>query len=366
LKWQRVMFQKINNIPEKFLPKDIKPDDKICLKMSGGLGDALIVAACSNIGGDVTIACRSHQMSTVSMLGVKVMSVYDLNNLANLAKFNYVIDFNFCFANQLNLVDKDYYSCAWERLGRQTDIKEIPVEEGKLKSNTIAIHAGSSNPNRRWSNDSWSKVGQYYLDQDFDIVWLGTRHEFGWTGSKSIKLSDISEDLGYQSKFLTNCSRFVGNDSGFAHVAGLAGVEGSVVFFNTWPHNVIRHYKSLHGVDVYDKVGPPTMELREAEGGNSYKCIDALTPQIFLGLEPDFELKSPNYDFNKPIISVVGDSRATKFFKDNLTVDFNVSDESVNYEIDPDNKLLLISGEAYPFIGGPHDVLRTIREIENA
>jgi hypothetical protein len=75
----------------------------------------------------------------------------------------------------------------------------------------------------------------------------------GFNAEGISKMSDETEDLVLQAEVLGNCDYFIGNDSGFAHIAGVLNVPGLVLFFSTAAEDVIHAYPRLKGVDVYER-----------------------------------------------------------------------------------------------------------------
>lgn len=247
---------------------------RIALRFTGGVGDVLVA-----IGGTapvlkrkpcaVVAAIMSHQIPLIRELaGVdEVVPTTDLNNPVAYRAFDVVLNFAGTFNTTRTLKAKDYYTLVSDRVG-------FPVSPGQFKfpriprtadgREIVAMHPGASNPNRQWPADCWKRLASELVRRDFRVVFLGTRDEPGYAAEPDVlKLSDESEDLLWQVRQLAGCHRFVGNDSGFAHAAGVLGVPGVVIFSVTHPDDVIARYDSLRGVHAFEALGiEPTRSLR--------------------------------------------------------------------------------------------------------
>ena len=116
----------------------------------------------------------------------------------------------------------------------------------------------------------------------FSVLWLGTKEEFGFTDKYIFKLSDYYEELTIQTIVLAKCAYFVGNDSGFAHIAGLLDIPGTVLFSATHPKDVIARYPLLTGVHAFDELGiEPTRSLYK-DDPQSLRALNALTVDMVL------------------------------------------------------------------------------------
>jgi hypothetical protein len=103
------------------------------------------------------------------------------------------------------------------------------------------------------------------------VLWLGTKDEFGFNDEGLAKASDVDEDLVIQTQMLAGATYFVGCDSGFAHLAGLLGIEGLVLFGNSAPEHVIAQYPSLQGVSCF-AAGGPSRSLKK-DDARSLECM---------------------------------------------------------------------------------------------
>ncbi len=215
----------------------------------------------------------------------EVISLTVLNTIGIRNSFDVIIDFNFCIHNSRQLVSKEYYSAITDHVG-------FPVFPGKFKFKkqpdaadtfNVFLHPGATNPNRQWDDTSWEEVAFDIRDRGNRVWWLGTSDEFGFSADGVSKVSDVSENLVFQIKELANkANLFIGCDSGFAHVAGMLGFSGHVLFFNTLPADVIGSYPTLVGIDVYDKLNvQPLRELR-VDDPVATKCRKEIRPSLVI------------------------------------------------------------------------------------
>lgn len=259
---------------------------KVLIKIAGGIGDALIVS--SSVAqelseSEVSVCVRRHQVPLIGYVeGVDF--VYPMEELKNPLfenQFDYSLDFTGFVADLLNLREGSYYKLAGERIGRSLKPGKLLLRMGEVAQNSVAIHAGASNPNRRWHYENWGKIALSFQEAGYHVYWLGTKEEYGFSMEGITKLSDISDSLVYQAQMLGGCQYFLGNDSGFAHIAGLLGIRGAVTFFSTDPQDVIGCYPQLNPISVYEKVGIPSRSLN-IDDPSAYKAMDVMTVEDVL------------------------------------------------------------------------------------
>ena len=271
--------------PKTDLPENLS-GKKVLLKCTGGLGDVLITigaGARHARGADVTACVRGHHRALTSFIeGVdKVYPSQMTNNLEFLKYFDYYIDFAGIFNNRLNLIKGNYYDALESKIGS----KGVPGKftfSSEKNPRWVAIHPSASNPNRVWDEARWGKVALSLRDNGYRVFWLGCKDEFGFNSENIFKLSAYSEDLVYQSMHLSRCGTFLGNDSGFCHVAGLCGVPGYVVFSSTHERDVVSQYSHLHSIDKFTSYDDPTRSLCVSDS-KSLEFLDSITVQDVLG-----------------------------------------------------------------------------------
>lgn len=262
---------------------------KICLKWTGGVGDVLMA-----IGGTApllkkkkceVVACvMPHQVELMKHLeGVdSVLGATDTNHSHIRNSFDVIIDFSFSINCGRAIKKGCYYSLISDHInlsvvpGRFTFSRNpAPLFAG---TPSVFIHPAASNPNRRWEDAKWKEIAYTIRDWGYHVVWLGTQDEFGFNDEQITKLSDESADLLWQVKQIANhATYFIGCDSGFAHVCGLLGTPGAVLFFATEPSAVIGKYPNLLGLHCFDSLGvTPTLSLR-TDDAVSKKCSALLS-----------------------------------------------------------------------------------------
>ncbi len=250
--------------PSRVLPADLSQliGRQVALKFTGGIGDCIIAIgglapALEKAGALVTAVTLPHQGPLLlRMQGVSAwIAAQRFNSPVIRGKFDLIFDFAFTFNRAHELKEGEYYSLASARAGvlvvpGQFDFKHTHDPKGRV----VALHPGASNPNRRWSEDKWRELAFEIRDRGFDVLWLGTRDEYGFNAKGITKLSDADPSLVGQAKKLAESDYFIGCDSGFAHIAGVLGVPGLVIFLNTHPKDVIESYPSLKGVHCFERL----------------------------------------------------------------------------------------------------------------
>jgi len=229
------------------------------IKVVGGIGDALILTRVAlSAKANKAIYVRAHQVDLIKYLvgaDVFVGKAADLNSTAVRGQYGGVFNCDPVFvAGHREIRNKDYYQLAGDFLGiLSAPLKKFP--EGEPKQKWVAIHAGASNPNRRIDVCVWLKLAAYYVQEGYKIKWLGTFGDFGYCNKDNECLWEESSCLVEQTKILQQCALYFGNDSGFAHIAGMLGVPGHVFFTNTVPEHVIGRYPTLTAVDCFKDIG---------------------------------------------------------------------------------------------------------------
>jgi hypothetical protein len=289
---------KVERDPLKRITSDFS--GSVLLRFDGGVGDVLmgIGGVVSGLTGDCTVSAgvNSWQIPLVSQIdGIDtVMTLAKSKELKVVHKFDAVLDLHLLTTKEVMqdlLPDRDYYDAISECSGVESSpAKFLFSHAPELRDGrqVVAIHPWASNPNRRWLDHKWESLVTQLVWRDFHVVWLGTCDEFGYNASHVTKLSDSSSDLLWQSWQLAQSHFFIGCDSGFAHIAGMLGVAGSVIFTATEAKNVISRYPSLIGVDVFDKLG--------VSPSRSLKAEDAPSDIIKESIQPDDVLKSLHLD----------------------------------------------------------------------
>jgi len=263
------------------------------VKIVGGIGDALIISRVAlSSGKDITLYVRKHQVELIKYLvgdDVFVGKAVDLNSAAVQGQYGGIFNCEPVFvAGHREIRNKDYHMLAGDFLqALSAPLTRFPEEE-HTKQKWVAIHAGASNPNRRVDEEVWLELASHYIQEGYKIKWLGTFGDFGYCNKDSHCLWEDTSCLVKQTKTLRQCELYFGNDSGFAHIAGILGIEGHVIFTNTVPEHVIGRYPTLRAVDCYKDIGQVPSRGLKVNDPCASACIEYLTPgRVFktLGLE---------------------------------------------------------------------------------
>jgi hypothetical protein len=308
--------------------------------MTGGIGDCIVAIGgsavkLSSLGAICSAVVRSHQLDLISkMLGVTdCVESQKSNRLDVQAEFDVWIDFSGVFNSATELRRAEYYKLVGERLGLSISPGKLMIPRIQGPEKTVALHPSASNPNRRWCNGRWTDLAYELTYRGFRVVWLGTRDEFGFNDSMISKISDDTSNLVEQSRSLASADYFIGCDSGFAHVAGVLGVPGLVLFGNTHPDDVIAQYPLLKGVHTFDSHGDPTRSLRPG-CLKSAGFMESLTVSKVLMSTP-FDCLPRNYQprnmqkSKRLLVGLKGDCRE---FLDMLESRYDLTDET-HYEL---------------------------------
>ncbi len=252
--------------PEYHLPKNWE-GLKVCIVSDLGIGDALIIAGVAGkelkrkAACHLTMAVKPHQMELIKEVdGVDdVISVSQLCGATTFSSFDVKINTTGTLATAFHIKKGSYYKNVGEFLGvpgSRGSFKNIESLTKNKRVSSVFIHPGASNPNRRWDDEKWRELAYELRDRGLRVVWLGTCDEFGFNDSGIVKISDENENLVWQVKQLAKkATYFIGNDSGFAHIAGMLNIPGVVLFFSTSSKDVIGEYPELSGLDVFDRSG---------------------------------------------------------------------------------------------------------------
>jgi hypothetical protein len=255
----------------------------VALRIKAGLGDALMAVGGSATvlkkkGCLVTAAVPSHHQPMVNnLMGVDYTILHESLDIPSVAaRYDHVVDFEGAFFDTEKLRAGSYYKLVGDRLGFDVSPGKFVFESISRDEKVVAMHPGSSNANRRWDPQKWEELASQFENAGWDVLWLGVAEEFGFSRGRIRKLSDSSLDLVWQSEMLAKCDYFVGNDSGFCHIAGILGVRGCVLFSVTSAEDVIGCYPLLAGVDKYDGELVPTRSMHQ-DDAMGLRCMAAIT-----------------------------------------------------------------------------------------
>lgn len=261
--------------PSSVLPEELPAKGAmVCLKVTGGIGDAIIAIGSvapelQKRGWSVDAAVKDHQVDLIGSLeGVSAcFRSPELNKGSERSKYSVIVDFKGTFNRRRELKGEDYYRLVEEKVGFEVSPGTLKVDSypKELTHRRVGLHPGASNPNRRWGAERWEELAYSLRDRGWTVHWLGTSDEIGFSDKNIFKLSDISDDLMQQARHLSLMGYFIGNDSGFAHIAGILGIPGLVIFGNTHPDHVICRYPELKGVHRFDSDRQPTRSLAQED-----------------------------------------------------------------------------------------------------
>ena len=246
------------------------------VRITGGVGDALIVAqVLAQSNKDAHIFVRDGQVPLIKSIE-GVLSVYrsaELNHAGMRRKYGGIFDCPRLFASAKQITDEEYYGRVAKYLSinlPRRGLSNFKVAENKYPrvGKYVCIHAGSSNPNRRLSKTCWKAVAAAWIDQGFHVYWMGTFGDFGLIGKGMSVAWDVSNELVDQMELLRNSKHFYGNDSGFAHIAGILGIKSDVFFTNTHPDQVIARYPNTTGHHAFlpGEVPSRSLHLDDPQG----------------------------------------------------------------------------------------------------
>jgi hypothetical protein len=301
--------------PSIRFPADPK-GKRIALQMIGGIGDSIIVAGASNVC-PVTLVVRDAFVPVLNELrNVTAVSPSQFKGTEH--EYDSVCNLLGTFTVVRTLRDENYYGLVAQRLG--IDVKP---PKAKFQTNpqpkTAFLHASASDKNRNWVDNYWATVAVSLNEAGYDVKWLGVAHDFGFSDGRIKKLSDYSSDLLWQFRELATGSLFIGVDSGFLHLAGVLGVKGCGLFFNSRARNVILHYASLQGIEEFRGDQPSRLigvpcDVSKANAAAllPHRILDPLGVPVVNAVASDFRK-------NKPEIGIINYSEEIADFLDGFT-----------------------------------------------
>ena len=293
-------FAVVNREPLRHLPVDWTGMN-ILLKVPGGIGDGIIAMSLINTLKTkqcaVTIACPDTQVEFLKHFD-KVdgtISVTTIHEAKIYSQFDLILDTGHTLTVGGKLVDRDYYVAIHQGVGfNGFDVKlgKLHLSEDKLSKfrlllpdrPLIALHTGASNPARRWSQENFRNLAYKIVESGGSVLFLGAG-DFEFEDDRIVCASKISRSIYDQAHMLYLCDAYIGNDSAFAHMAGIMGVPGTVLFSLSKPEQVIARYRSLRGLSAAFKLNvTPSRSLRN-DDEEARKCMDALTiDEVFASL----------------------------------------------------------------------------------
>lgn len=331
-------------------------NSKICLRMFGGIGDVIIMIASSakklkEKPCKITAAVAEYQIPLIKeFYGVdSAIDTKKLNSKHIQESFDFIIDFQGVVNTTRSLKTGDYYDLVSKRLGFEVDIGSFRHIKYTPVHNVVCLHPNASNPNREWPKSNWEELALQLEANGYEVWWLGTKLDYGFNSKNIIKLSDISDDIIYQTKKLATVKYFIGNDSGFCHIAGVLGVPGKVIFGNTHPQDVIARYPNLNGIHNFREYSEPSRSLNklDIQSINALESVSVTQVLAEMGLYPK-KIQVTHQKATKMVVGIVGSSEYALKLKDYLLSKVevgmfdNINEVSNNANIEI---LLLVSSE---------------------
>jgi len=212
----------------------------------------------------------------------------------------------------------------------------------------------------------WEAVANAVIADGYHVYWMGTFGDFG-IKSKDMSIAwDTSNELVDQMELVRGCTKFYGNDSGFAHVAGILGVRGDVFFINTHPDQVISRYPNLNGHHIFGPGETPSRSL-SVEDPQAQQVLKRWTPENVckrLHIHPvSFE---PGQETTTSILCTlrVPDEVIASLVDGKYAPKLITSFEQTEAYLDYTDKLFLQVGDKQIQVSTePHDLIRALREI---
>lgn len=313
-------FEFLPSRPDQLKRIDESFRGRILLRFHGGIGDVLmgVGGAVSGIHPSCHIAAGvlSWQVPLVSEIAGIDEVVDHQKSLSSSYECNFdaVIDMHLVNALEREagiLPSRDYYEIMSETLGVKASPAKFTFDHkpyGVFGRKVVTIHPSASTPNRRWINSKWDELVSRLVGSGYFVQWLGTADEYGFNASNVAKLSDIDKDLLWQAKMLAMSHYFIGCDSGFAHIAGMLGVTGAVIFTATRSRDVIAQYRSLRAVEVFDKLGVEPSRRLVVDDPDATKVKESITPSMVfqsLGINANDCIKISKRDARKYRIMII-------------------------------------------------------------
>jgi len=291
-------FAVVTREPLRHLPADWTGMN-ILLKVPGGVGDGIIAMGLVNTlkmkQCAVTVACPDAQLEFLKHFAnvegtIPVTSIHEAKVYS---QFDLILDTGHTLTAGGKLVDKDYYVAVHQGIGfNGTEIRlgKLHLSEDKLtKFRTllpdrplVAIHTGASNPARRWSQENFRNLAYKIVENGGSVLFLGSG-DFEFEDDRIVCASKISRSIYDQAHMLYLCDAYIGNDSAFAHMAGIMGVPGTVLFSLSTPEQVIARYRSLRGLSAATRLNIVPSRTLKNDDINARKCMDALSVEEVFG-----------------------------------------------------------------------------------
>ena len=101
---------------------------------------------------------------------------------------------------------------------------------GTVPCKYVVFHCASNDKNRCWDNVKWNNLAKKMIKQGFNIVEVGLKPVVRIGGNKGYYDCTHIHDIQVISEIVRNSEKFIGLDSGFAHVANCFNIPGVLIF----------------------------------------------------------------------------------------------------------------------------------------
>lgn len=244
----------------------IAAEGKTAVWLRGGVGDAIMAAHVIHDRPNFELFIKANHVPLLHYyLGDRVQSLTDWNDPHVRAEYKGFVDLsNYPFDEERRFIRTSYIDKIAQTL--HVDPAEVTLKRPTaVYSGTpvsgrpfIAVHTGSSNPNRRLPKQFWHefvtrqlvtnpRIGILFVGGigDYGVTFEGTvRGERAWARCLWHPHKSIVRNLQVMQSPL--CVGFYGVDSGMCHIAGSLGLNSTVVFTCTDPDAVCSAYPNTH------------------------------------------------------------------------------------------------------------------------
>lgn len=272
--------------PLRSLPRDWSTMS-VCIEFCGGIGDTVVAAsvvpALKEKDCFVTLAVSDHVVPLAECFVEidSVISAKALNTPNVYEKFDVVVDMtNAITVGNREMRAGEFHELMYRFLELGSDIRlgtlSFPektirkVLDRMPRGPRVALHTGATNPLRWWQKDRWGKLARHLQKSGASVIFLG-QNDFALSDEGLYDWTH--ESLLVQAIALSLCDFFVGNDSGFLHIAGNLGVPGVGIFGPTNPDDIAKLYPSIQTVTAHGACDRQPCRTLRNECPNDAECI---------------------------------------------------------------------------------------------
>ncbi len=153
-------------------------------------------------------------------------------------------------------------------------LRSVPEAGALSGSKFVAVHAGATEPARRWSPEHFAAAADFFARDGYRVVLTGTAEEapIAEQVASRMRYSALNlagrTNLGAMAALLSRASLLVSNDTGVSHLAAALRVPSVIVFIASDPFRWAPLDHELHRVVGRDGLSPDEVGtdavLREA------------------------------------------------------------------------------------------------------